>query len=109
MANKLIEIELDRKRFLETSINVIIKMEEELGRPLNELQENIKISDIRTILYCLLFSDDKKLTKEKVGELMDVAIEKHGIQYLSDKLTEALMLIAGHTNTVLSKSEIKKR
>ena len=102
MAKKLIEIELDKKRYLQAGINSIIKMEEELGRPISELSENVKIGDLRTMLYCLLLGGDKDLTPEKVGELMDIAIENHGIEYLSDKMTEAMTNILGENSAIPS-------
>ena len=102
MAQKLVEIELDKKRYLQAGINAIIRMEEELGRPMSDLSENVKIGDLRTILYCLLVGHDKKLTPEKVGDLMDVAIEKHGIEYLSEKIGEAMKQIMGQNSAIPS-------
>jgi len=103
MAKKLIEIELDKKRYLQAGINSIIKMEQELGRPISELSESVKIGDLRTMLYCLLLGADKKLTQEKVGELMDIAIEKHGMEYLSEKITEAMTNMLGQNSAMPSR------
>ena len=102
MAKKLIEIELDKKRYLQGSINAIIKMEEELGRPISELADSVKIGDLRTMFYCLLLGGDKELTLEKVGELMDIAIENHGIEYLSEKIGEAMSSILGQNSAIPS-------
>lgn len=102
MAKKLIEIELDKKRYLQASINTIIRMEEELGRPISELSENVKIGDLRTMLYCLLLNGEKDLTLEKVGELMDIAIEQHGVEYLSEKIAETMTNILGQNSAIPS-------
>jgi len=102
MAKKLIEIELDKKRYLQANINTIIRMEEELGRPISELSENVKIGDLRTMLYCLLLNGEKDLTLERVGELMDIAIERHGVEYLSEKIAEAMTNILGQNSAIPS-------
>jgi len=103
MAKKLIEIKLDKVRYLQAGINSVIRIETELGRPITELSDNVKLSDLRTILYCLLVGMDKKLTQEKVGELMDIAIENEGIEYLSEKISEAMNASLGQNNPIPSK------
>lgn len=103
MAKKLVEIKLDKKRYLQAGINAIIRIEAEIGRPITELSENVKLSDLRTMLYCLLVAQDKKLTQEKVGELMDIGIETHGMEYLSEKITEAMTASLGEQSAIPSK------
>jgi len=103
MAKKLVEIKLDKVRYLQAGINAIILMESEIEKPITELSENIKIQDLRTMLYCLLVGIDKKLTHEKVGELMDIAIEAHGMEYLSEKITEAMTMSLGQNTPIPSK------
>ena len=102
MSKKLVEIKLDKKRYLQAGINAIIRMEIEIGRPITELSDNVKLADLRTMLYCLLVSQDKKLTQEKVGELMDIAIEEHGMEYLSEKITEAMTASLGQNTPIPS-------
>jgi len=91
MPRKLIEIDMDKKRYLQTGMNTMILLEKELGRPLSEMGEgSIKLADMRTMFYCMLRQQDKKLTHEKVGDIMDIAIDLHGMEYLSNKLSEAM-------------------
>ena len=103
MAKKLVEIKLDKVRYLQTGINTIIRMETEFDKPITELSDNAKLSDLRTILYCMLVGMDKKLTHEKVGELMDIAIDEYGMDYLSDKITEAMNASLGQNTLIPSK------
>jgi len=103
MAKKLVEIKLDKTRYLQAGINSIIRIEAELNKPITELSENVKLTDLRTILYCLLVGHDKKLTQEKVGELMDIAIEEHGMDYLSEKITEAMNAALGQQAPIPTK------
>lgn len=103
MAKIIVEIKLDKKRYLQAGINSIIRMETEIGRPITELSDNVRLSDLRTMLYCLLVAQDKKLTQEKVGELMDIAIEEHGMEYLSEKITEAMTAPLGQNTPIPSK------
>lgn len=103
MAQKLVEIKLDKKRYLQAGINAIIRIETELGRPISELSDNVKLSDLRTMLYAMLVGMDKKLTPEKVGELMDIAIEEHGMDYLSEKITEAMTVSLSQNTPIPSK------
>ena len=100
MAKKLVEIKLDKVRYLQAGINSIILIETELGKSITELSDNVKLADLRTILYCLLVGMDKKLTHEKVGDLMDTAIQEHGIEYLSDKITEAMNASLGQNTPI---------
>ena len=91
MARKLIEIEMDKKRYLQAGMNTMILLEKELGHPLSELGEkSITIEDMRTMFYCLLKNQDKDLTPDKVGDLMDITIEAQGMDYLSEKLAEVM-------------------
>jgi len=96
MARNVIEIEMDKVRYLQVGINTMISLEKELGKPLSELgEETLGLGDMRTIFYCMLKPQDKKLTLEKVGDLLDEAIQAHGMEYLSDKLSKALSTAFG--------------
>ncbi|MDS1030966.1 hypothetical protein RDV78_11040 [Bacillota bacterium LX-D] len=72
MAKQSVTIELDRLRNLRYGMNALVKIEEMVGRPISKLDlENISIKDLRTIIYAGLFHEDKNLSSEKVGELID--------------------------------------
>lgn len=87
---RLVTIEMDKQRHMKFGINGLIQLEKELGRPLTEMSEGLSMEDFRMFLYVGLRFEDKKLTPEKVGDLMDDVIEERGMEYLSEKLGEAM-------------------
>jgi hypothetical protein len=97
---KIITFEADKQRHLKFGMNGLIQLEKELGRPLTALStEQFSLEDLRTMLYVGLKWEDKKLTQDAVGDIMDEAIENHGMEYLSAKLGEALTGAFGNTKT----------
>lgn len=90
---KSVTIELDKARNLRYGINALVKVEELIGKPLTQLDlEHISIKDLRAILYAGLFHEDKDLTPEKTGELID---EYSSIGSVAEKLGEAFTLAFG--------------
>ncbi|SHK48990.1 hypothetical protein [Paramaledivibacter caminithermalis] len=94
---KFIPIEMDKVRNLRLGINAICQIEDMTGKTITKLNENLGIKEFRIILYCALKWEDKSLTLDKVGELMDEVIEKKGIDYLNEKLAEVLENSLGGT------------
>lgn len=81
---------MDKPRHLKFGINALIQLEQELGRPLSEMTDAFKMSDLRDMLYVGLKWEDKSLTKEQVGDAMDCVIANEGISALTEKLGEAM-------------------
>jgi hypothetical protein len=95
---KIISLDADKMRNLKYGMNAMIQLEKKLGKSLTSLaNEEFKLEDLRTMLYIGLKWEDKELTEDQVGDIMDEAIEKHGMQYISDKLAEALQGAFGQT------------
>lgn len=95
---KIVSFEADKNRNLKYGMNAMIQLEKELGKPLTSLADGeFKLEDLRTMLYIGLKWEQKDLTPDQVGDIMDEAIEKHGMQYLSGKLGEALQGAFGNT------------
>jgi hypothetical protein len=95
---KVVTFEADKKRHLKYGMNALIQLEKELGKPLASIGAGeVKLEDLRTMLYIGLKWEDKELTYEQVGDVMDEAIENHGMEYLSQKLGEALQGAFGNT------------
>ncbi len=93
---KIVDLEMDKTRHLKYGMNTMIQVEKELGKPLSTLaNEQFKLSDLRTLLYLGLKWEDNTLTYESVGDLMDISIEKHGMQYISEKLGQAIQSAFG--------------
>jgi hypothetical protein len=91
---KFTSIEMDKVRNLSYGINSLIELEKRMGKNLTSLSgDSFGLSDLRTILFVGLKHEDRELTEEKTGEIMDIAIENSGIEYLSKKLAEAMQSV----------------
>lgn len=86
-------IELDRPRNIRLNTNALVKAEELLGRSISEFEKNFGIKEIRAMLWVGLQHEDKTLTLETVGELIDEA----GLEYVIDKVGEAIRISMGIT------------
>lgn len=84
-------IELDRPRNLRLDTNALVKLEEILGRPISALDDNVGMTEMRAILYAGLIHEDKSLTLETVGDLMDGKWE-----YVSQKTEESIRIAMGN-------------
>ncbi|MEG1520203.1 MAG: hypothetical protein RR458_04370, partial [Clostridia bacterium] len=88
-----VTIELDKPRTLRFGVNALVVVEELTGKAITKLDlNNISMKDLRTIIYAGLVHDDKELTPEKAGELID---EYSELGIVAEKLGEALNLAYG--------------
>lgn len=97
--NKVVSIQADKERHIKFGMNAFIRLEKELDRPMTELGDNLSMEDLRTMFWIGLLWEDKKLTPEKVGDLMDIVIESEGLEFLSNALGEAVQGAMGSTAT----------
>ncbi|SMO48822.1 gene transfer agent family protein [Melghirimyces algeriensis] len=92
MANKqrgYVQIELDRPRRLKYDMNALTELEDALDRPVTQLNDqSIGIKELRALLWAGLIHEDRELTLEGAGEL----VEMENIQTVSEKVTEAMTL-----------------
>lgn len=84
-------INLDRTRNIRLNTNALVKFEEILKKPLSEIGTAFGLKEIRAALYVGLVHEDKDLTLETVGDLIDNV----GVEYVADKVGEALQLAIG--------------
>lgn len=90
---KSVTIELDKARNLRYGINALVRIESLIGKPITVLDLNsLSMSDLRNILFAGLVHEDKDLTAEKVGDLID---EYMSIEEVAEKLGEAFTLAFG--------------
>ena len=90
---KSVTIELDKARNLRYGINALVRIEGLIGKPITVLDLNsLSMSDLRNILFAGLVHEDKDLTAEKVGDLID---EYMSIEEVAEKLGEAFTLAFG--------------
>lgn len=72
--NKVVAIKLDKERHLKFNLNALITAEEITGKKLAELGDNkgnFDLAFLRAMLFAGLRHEDKELTLEEVGDLID--------------------------------------
>ena len=93
---KGVTIILDRPRTLRSGLNALAKVEDIMGKNIMGLDlNNVSIKDLLAIIYAGLYHEDKELTVEKVGDLID---EHSNITEVAEKLGEAFTEAFGKGN-----------
>lgn len=89
MANrqkKLVAIELDKPRTLRFTLNSLAEIEDRLGVSLAKMSEvELGIKSIRTMLWAGLIHEDKQITEDEVGEMVDFG----NLEYVQEKVATA--------------------
>lgn len=86
---KVVVVNLDKERHLKFNLNALILAEEITGKKLAELgekKENFDLAFLRAMLYAGLKHEDKELTLEEVGDLIDM----DNMEEVTEKLGEAM-------------------
>lgn len=98
--NKIVTIQADKERHIKYGMNAFVRLERELGKPLTSMMsDETSLEELRTMLWVGLMWEDKKLTPDKVGDIMDEVMETQGLEYLSGALGEAIQGALGKTAT----------
>ena len=89
MANKErgeVKVQLDKERNLKFTLNSLVYAEEN-GVDIQSMGKggNVKLKDLRTLLFAGLMHEDKELTPEMVGDFIDV----QELAPISEALTKA--------------------
>lgn len=85
---RCITIELDKPRTLRYGINALAKIEDITGKSLMALDlNNVGIKEMLAIVYAGLYHEDKSLTPEIVGDLID---EYSNITTVAEKIGLAM-------------------
>jgi len=86
VAKSLVPVQLDKKRNLLLNGNVMVSFEEATGKNLFQGDSLSKLSakDFRALLWACLIHEDKKLTIDQVGEM----INPDNIEDIANKLSE---------------------
>lgn len=81
----------EKTRYLRYGFNAFCAFEEKSNKGLAEIGKNPKMSDMRVLLWAGLIHEDKKLTLERAGNLVDEYIQEGGtFQDLMEITTKAL-------------------
>lgn len=92
-----ITIILDKPRTLRYGMNALAKIEDITGKSIIALDLNkVGIKDLLAIIYGGLYHEDKTLTIEKVGDLID---EYSDLNTVAEKIGEALTQAFGGDKT----------
>lgn len=92
---KGITYNLDKPRTLRYGMNALAKIEDITGKSLMSLDLNsVGAKDLLAIVYAGLYHEDKDLTIESVGDLID---EYSSINEVADKVGKALTEAFGKT------------
>lgn len=86
---KVVTVNLDRERHLKFNLNALILAEEITGKKLAELEKDkgaFDLAFLRAMLYAGLKHEDKELTLEEVGDLIDM----DNMEDVTEKLGEAM-------------------
>lgn len=90
---KGITITLDKPRTLRYGMNALAKIEDITGKTLMSLDlNNVGIKDLLTIVYAGLCHEDKSLTLDAVGDLID---EYSDLNTIAEKVGDALTAAFG--------------
>lgn len=88
---KTVLIELDKARRLKYDINAFAAIEEALGTSLGQAFRSPGLREIRALLWAGLRWEDRKLTLEGAGDIIQTYLENGGdLDKLTDAMREAL-------------------
>ena len=84
---------LDKERTLRYGINALARIEDSIGKPIMGLDlEHLGMKELLAIVHAGLYHEDKTLTIEQVGDLID---DYSDINEVAEKLGEALTIAFG--------------
>ncbi len=86
-------IALDKPRNIRLNTNALVKVEEVLDRPISDFGASFGIKEIRAMLWAGLLHEDKSLSLDTTGDLIDEA----GFEYVAEKVGEAINIAMGKT------------
>lgn len=96
-------IELDKPRTLRYGMNALAKIEDVTGKSIMKLDlGHVGIKDLLAIVYAGLYHEDRELTPEKVGDLID---EYSDMNTVAEKIGEAFNLAFGSKGETTKQGE----
>lgn len=89
MANKqrgFVEVQLDKKRHFRYTMNALEIIEDELGFGLHEMEDKqLKMREIKLIMWAGLIHEDPDLTLYQVGDMIDT----DNMKYVQEQMGKA--------------------
>lgn len=96
---KLIPIQLDKERHLKFDLNAFAELEELYGdiNTAFEAMQRGSIKAIRAMLWAGLVHEDKNLTLEQVGSMIDMSNINEVVSAISKAISEAMPQVGDET------------
>lgn len=85
---KTIEIMLDKPRNLRYTLNSLRILEKQFGIAVGNLGDNITMETIQALLYVGLIHEDKELTFDAVGDMVDFG----NLAEVNQKIADAFLV-----------------
>lgn len=83
---KTITLELDRVRTLKFTLNSLEIIEDLTGQSLDKIGQSMNMKTLKALLFAGLVHEDKELTPEQIGDMIEVG----DLERVSQALSEAL-------------------
>ena len=87
-------VKLDKARNIVLGFKAMQEFKNITGKSLTKINfedENLEVEEIVPVIYYAgLKHEDKELTEEKTGEILDILFEEHGMEYVAEILGEAI-------------------
>lgn len=110
---KGIIINADKTRMLRLNINRMAEYKktrgEDITASLSKLQDSVDFELIRYIFYLGLKHEDKDLTEEGAGDILDILIENQGLEYVVSVLVEAITAALGIKDDLIQDHKTKSK
>jgi hypothetical protein len=98
---KGINIVADKNRTLRFTINTMIQFKkdrhQDFATALTSMSDTLDMELLRYLYYIGLKWEDKDLTEEQTGDVMDAIIENDGIEGLAQHLSDAIEMALGQS------------
>lgn len=83
---KIVAINLDRERHLRFNLNSLIIIEKLTGKRFDKMGDDMSLETLRAMLFAGLSWEDKELTVDDIGEMIDF----ENLEEVMAKLSEAM-------------------
>lgn len=88
-ATKVVTVKLDKERHLKFTLNSLILVEDLTGLKVTDFKDNnegMSLKYVRALLYAGLKWEDKDLTEEQVGDIVEIC----NMEEVTKKIDEAM-------------------
>lgn len=95
----------DYIKHLRMDVNAMCDIEDILGCAITDIGETMGMREMRVVLFCSLRWEDKNLTLQQTGEIMQEVIQEKGVEYLGEILGEVMNHAFGNKKDTQDKEQ----